>query len=484
MNLRAKFCGKWLSFYLAITDYLIIVGSFAVIVRLRFMPHIDIIDLRTLTILPAMLLVLLGTPVALLIFGAVGLYQRKTLLSRTGHALAIVQGMSFLGVAYIILAHFLRTPLFMESRLVVLTWVAASIVLLMLNRLAFLPSLYKVCNREEMQRRVVLIGLNDIAKRVAEIIRSGRGYTGVTVVGVLTDKEPVGADTPLGVPCLGPIAALTEIVSAHQVEGAIITNPDLSYQQLMDLMEQCVRLFGWVDVHTAKSAVLHQSLDVDTYLEIPFVRMGRIPSGPLIRIYKRTVDLVGASIGVIVFSPLLLAIAISIKLTSPGPVLYVSERVGYRGSLFRFYKFRSMRIGADREPERREAIVRHIRDESVVANKLVNRSLVTPVGRFLRKWALDELPQLFNVIKGDMSLVGPRPVPREEYDACDEWQKRRFDIKPGCTGLWKLFAASQQMPFSHTVLYDIYYARNMNPLLDIYILLGTVRLILLGRADS
>jgi len=91
---------------------------------------------------------------------------------------------------------------------------------------------------------------------------------------------------------------------------------------------------------------------------------------------------------------------------------------------------------------------------------------------------------LFNVIKGDMSLVGPRPVPREEYDACDEWQKRRFDIKPGCTGLWKLFAASQQMPFSHTVLYDIYYARNMNPLLDIYILLGTVRLILLGRADS
>jgi lipopolysaccharide/colanic/teichoic acid biosynthesis glycosyltransferase len=115
---------------------------------------------------------------------------------------------------------------------------------------------------------------------------------------------------------------------------------------------------------------------------------------------------------------------------------------------------------------------------------VVNTAYVTPVGKFIRKWAIDELPQLFNVLKGDMALVGPRPVPPSEYALEDEWHQRRFHIDPGCTGLWKLYATKDGVTFNDTVLYDIFYARNMNPSMDLMTIFGTIWIILKGKADG
>ena len=123
--------------------------------------------------------------------------------------------------------------------------------------------------------------------------------------------------------------------------------------------------------------------------------------------------------------------------------------------------------------------------DDAVAEKIVDRNMVTPIGRIIRKWALDEIPQLWNVVKGDMSLVGPRPLPREEYDAQEAWQKRRFDVKPGCTGLWKVMVARHHgVTFANASLYDLYYARNISPMLDLNIILNTVIVVLRGRADG
>ena len=254
----------------------------------------------------------------------------------------------------------------------------------------------------------------------------------------------------------------------------------------MEVVEECVRLFGWVDVYSEKARRLRENMETDTYFDIPFVRMRGVPDSLVMGIYKRAFDCSAAAFGLVLAAPLLLATALVIKLTSPGPVFYVSERIGYRGTPFRFYKFRSMRLEADRDESRRQTVQQYIRDENAgLPSKIVNTSYVTPVGRFIRKWAIDEVPQLFNVLKGDMSIVGPRPSPTEEYAFNDEWQKRRFDIKPGCTGLWKLHTSTEKgLPFSQSVLYDIYYARNVNPLLDLYIILGTIRIILAGKADG
>ncbi|MDZ4200282.1 MAG: sugar transferase, partial [Kiritimatiellia bacterium] len=149
-----------------------------------------------------------------------------------------------------------------------------------------------------------------------------------------------------------------------------------------------------------------------------------------------------------------------------------------------FYKLRSMRVDAEKDSVRREAILAHMAQPDDVVRKVVNPEMITPVGAFIRKWAIDELPQLWNVIRGDMALVGPRPLPLEEYEAQANWHKRRFDIPPGCTGMWKIYAVRSGISFTDTVLYDLYYARNMNPLLDLSILFQTVWVILVGRADG
>jgi lipopolysaccharide/colanic/teichoic acid biosynthesis glycosyltransferase len=144
-----------------------------------------------------------------------------------------------------------------------------------------------------------------------------------------------------------------------------------------------------------------------------------------------------------------------------------------------------MRVEAEHDTSRREAVLKFMKDDSAIAEKFVNEAMITPVGRFIRKWAPDEVPQLWNVLKGDMSLVGPRPLPLEEYEAQDEWQKRRFDIKPGCTGLWKIMVVRHRgVTFANASLYDLYYARNMSPVLDLNILLNTVVIILRGKADG
>jgi lipopolysaccharide/colanic/teichoic acid biosynthesis glycosyltransferase len=187
-----------------------------------------------------------------------------------------------------------------------------------------------------------------------------------------------------------------------------------------------------------------------------------------------------------VLSPVFLLAALLVRLTSRGPILYTTDRIGMGGRPFRFYKFRTMIVGADKDfVTAREVETIYRNADLPIGRKIVNRSLLTPVGGFLRKWAIDELPQLFNVLRGDMSLVGPRPLPKGEYDLQDEWQKKRFEVKPGCTGLWKIYVSRHKnMPFSQSVLYDIYYARNANPLLDIAIILKTILVILAGKADG
>jgi lipopolysaccharide/colanic/teichoic acid biosynthesis glycosyltransferase len=340
-----------------------------------------------------------------------------------------------------------------------------------------------------MQRRVIIIGTSEASIRLAQQLADQRQYATLRPVGFLSasDCREKGMKITGDLLCLGKISDLSELVNIHKIEGAIITPAlvDLSYQDLMDLIERCVRLFGWVDVHTDKAAVWHKNLNADTCFDIPFVRMREIPNGPLIHTYKETTDLIGALIGIVLLSPLLIATAIAIKLTSPGPVFYTRERVGKNEKLFPFYKFRSMTIGADQDQGRTADIQQYIQNkDSGPQHKIVNTAYITPIGKFIRKWAIDELPQLFNVVKGNMSLIGPRPVPQSEHKMSDEWHKRRFDIKPGCTGLWKVYAARTGVSFNETVLYDLYYARNMNPLLDLYIVVMTIWVILTGRADG
>jgi exopolysaccharide biosynthesis polyprenyl glycosylphosphotransferase len=199
-------------------------------------------------------------------------------------------------------------------------------------------------------------------------------------------------------------------------------------------------------------------------------------------ILKRGIDIVGSVIGLIIFSPLMLVVAVAIKLTSPGPVIFRQKRMGLLGKDFNFFKFRSMHMNGNSDLHKdytRKFIRKATQDDGIY--KIKDDPRVTLVGSLLRKMSLDELPQLINVLKGEMSLVGPRPPIHYECEQYDQWHKRRvLDIKPGITGLWQVKGRSRTT-FDEMVRLDLKYAREWSLWLDIKILLLTPLAMFTGR---
>jgi exopolysaccharide biosynthesis polyprenyl glycosylphosphotransferase len=185
--------------------------------------------------------------------------------------------------------------------------------------------------------------------------------------------------------------------------------------------------------------------------------------------WKRTADIVGASIGLLLTSPILFTAAVAVKISSPGPVLFVQRRAGLGGRPFSMYKFRSMYIGADAL----KATLRHQNEQDGPAFKMKNDPRLTPIGRFLRSSSIDELPQLFNVLKGEMSLVGPRPPTFDEVSEYQPWYVRRLDVTPGITCIWQVRGRAE-VTFESWMRMDIQYIRNYGFWQDVKLLLATI----------
>jgi undecaprenyl-phosphate galactose phosphotransferase len=198
----------------------------------------------------------------------------------------------------------------------------------------------------------------------------------------------------------------------------------------------------------------------------------------------RLFDIIGSISLIILFLPLFIIIAFLIKKSSPGPIFYTSIRVGKNGKPFRFYKFRSLKIVDEKEEEKRkQKTIRALKNSDKKIEKIVDTSRQTKIGKFIRKTSLDELPQFFNVLKGDMSLVGPRPCLQYEWDTYTSWQKRRLNINPGCTGLWQVVGKGE-VSIDEMVALDMYYIEHKTLWLDIEIMLKTLPVMLLGNGDK
>lgn len=192
--------------------------------------------------------------------------------------------------------------------------------------------------------------------------------------------------------------------------------------------------------------------------------------------WKRVLDLFGASTVLIAASPVMLAVAIAIKVTSRGPILFAQKRGGLGGKPFNLYKFRSMSVDA----EARKAELMKFNERSGPVFKMTHDPRVTAIGRFIRKTSLDELPQLFNVLKGDMSLVGPRPLPKSEEKGYDHWHWRRLDVKPGLTCIWQV-TCRHDKDFDRWVRLDLEYIEKHSLLLDLKLLFQTIPAVLAQR---
>jgi exopolysaccharide biosynthesis polyprenyl glycosylphosphotransferase len=310
-----------------------------------------------------------------------------------------------------------------------------------------------------------------------------RPELGYRVIGIIDHESSDVAAPPNfeGVPVIGDFKHLPEAIRESRANEVIISDPNVPGEALFDVMIQTGRRRG-VEFRIAPTLLncLPSKTEIDQVGSLPMVTLFRSPLSSGARLIKRASDLIIAALALAVLAPVWIVIALLIKVDSRGPVFYKQERVGMDGRIFLFFKFRTMRVGSDdathREFQRAYINGRpdsNLGDSDRPVFKLRADDRITRLGKFLRKTSLDELPQLFNVLRGDMSVVGPRPPIPYEVENYQLWHRKRLDMKPGITGLWQV-SGRNRLPFDEMVRMDLYYIENWSPLLDLKIILQTL----------
>jgi exopolysaccharide biosynthesis polyprenyl glycosylphosphotransferase len=314
-----------------------------------------------------------------------------------------------------------------------------------------------------------------------------RPTLGYRVIGVVDTTTADDQSTYEDVPVIGTLESLPEVIRDSGANEVIIADPQVNGDALFEVMMRCGRRRG-VEFRIAPSLFncLPRKTEIDQIGVLPMIRLFREPLSSGARIVKRTFDLLVAALSIAVLFPLWLLIALLIKLDSKGAVFYTQERVGMDGRLFLLYKFRTMKAGADSQVHReyQRAFIAgraeaNVGDDQKPTYKLLADPRITRVGKVLRRTSLDEVPQLLNVLAGDMSLVGPRPPIPYEVEAYELWHRKRLDMKPGLTGLWQV-SGRNRLPFEEMVRLDLFYIENWSLLLDLKIILRT-GFVMIGR---
>jgi exopolysaccharide biosynthesis polyprenyl glycosylphosphotransferase len=330
----------------------------------------------------------------------------------------------------------------------------------------------------------LVVGQGEEAENCIGELRA-RPDLGYRVVGVISETtERKVADVPV----VGELDDLPEVIDKLAIQEVVITDNSISREKLFEAMMKLGRKQR-VEFRIAPNLFnfLPHKTSVEQIGMLPMVTLFCEPLSDAERIVKRVSDIVIATLAILLTSPVWLLIALLVKLGSRGPVLFKQERVGMDGRIFLCYKFRTMHAGADENVHRAayEKNIAGIEDANVgsddqpVFGKVKNDPRVTGVGKFLRRSSLDELPQLLNVVIGDMSVVGPRPPISYEVEAYELWHRRRLDMKPGITGLWQV-SGRNRLNFDEMVRIDIYYIENWSLWLDLKIILLTLPAVLRG----
>jgi exopolysaccharide biosynthesis polyprenyl glycosylphosphotransferase len=269
---------------------------------------------------------------------------------------------------------------------------------------------------------------------------------------------------------------LPDVLAHERVQEVILADPDFPQDKTVELVDLCHQRGVTVHVAPTTMEILMERAEFVPGQSVPLFMLRPPVFDGLDFFLKRSFDLVVASLTLFILSPLLALIALAVKLSSPGPVIYRSMRPGIAGRPFACLKFRTMRADADAVQADLEAL----NEKTGAIFKIRNDPRLTRIGGLLRRFSIDELPQLVNVIRGEMSLVGPRPLPMRDFDRLEEWHKKRYLVLPGITGLWQV-AGRAELDFDDLVRLDFLYLERWSILLDLTILLRTIPAVLSRR---
>jgi exopolysaccharide biosynthesis polyprenyl glycosylphosphotransferase len=334
----------------------------------------------------------------------------------------------------------------------------------LVTRTAFYTGMRAVRRSGAVAHHTLIIGAGTVGGRIAAILREHREY-GLRPVG-FCDADPLLASDPLPLPVLGGPDDLGALLREYDVNVVIVAFSTMREPRMVQVLRTCDRHRCEIFFVPRLFEMHALGAGVDNVWGLPLVRLRRsvfrTPSWRL----KRVLDVTVSGLAVLLLAPLLAACAVAVRIESGRGVLFRQERVGLDGRPFQLLKFRSLRPVDD--------------DESRTRWTVAHDARMGPVGRFLRATSLDELPQLLNILRGDMSLVGPRPLPERDYAMLDDWHRKRYLVLPGITGLWQVSGRSE-LDFDDLVHLDFIYLESWSLALDLSILLKTVPAVLTRR---
>jgi len=448
--------------------------------------------------------IILAEVIFLAVFQLAGLYKYQSITNPLHQIQTLLQCYAKVLAAFVVIIFFSKSDYFADSRLTIGLAFIFSFISMVVLRTVFIPYIFvRMVKRGYIGKNTLVIGAGEHGAMVCCFLRkSGTAY--FNIIGFCDDDFEKGGSIVEGFPVLGTSYDLESLVHRHRIKEIIIAISNIKRGVMLDLIDRCKEVGLVIHVISDLYDEVNEKMEAEEFGGLRTYRLGHHEVGIVRLASKRMLDVVGAGLLLAVLSPLFLLIAWAIKRDSEGPVFYLSDVVGKGGEPFVAYKFRSM------VDNRRKTEVRGQRSEGEVESRkqkaekyeegfnnhvefmkdfirgncdgethAKDESRITRVGRFLRKYSLDELPQLINVFQGEMSLVGPRFCTLIEYRFYKDWHKRRFEVKSGMTGLWQVRARSA-VSYDDMVILDIYYVQNWSLLFDIEILLRTIPVVLFG----
>jgi len=411
----------------------------------------------------------------LVIFVANGLYVKEILVAGTTEYSRVLRSAST-GFLVIVLAGFLQPTLIIARGWLVLTWVI-SFLFVAGARFGLRRHVYSLRKHGYFLTPAVIVGANQEGRWLAEQLLRWE-TSGLCLIGFVDKKEPISSPLFHGLPSLGSVERLDEIIEQYHIGEVILASSAFSTRDhLLDIF----RTYGVsekvnIRMSSGLYEVLTTGLTINEFAYVPLVYVNKVRLAGTDSAVKFILDYLVAVISLVILSPLLLLIAVCVKISSPGPVLHRRLVMGLNGKQFHALKFRTMVTNGD------EILDQHpeLKRELDTNYKLKDDPRVTRIGAFLRRYSLDELPQLFNVLSRDMSLVGPRMISPEEAPMYKQFVMNLMTVLPGITGLWQISGRSD-ISYEERVRLDMYYVRNWSIWLDLQLIFQTIPVVLSAR---
>jgi len=414
---------------------------------------------------------IVGIFLIVIIFALRKLYSFRNLYKGMGENEGVASSVIVSIFLIIMFNYYFNRDGYQLSRIWLLYSTLIPIILIILSRTIVKRLFFAFLSRMGIKTSVVIIGVNEESKRIAHTLNKSM-IERIKVIGFIDEKYGKGkygeSEKEKDIKMLGTLSNLESIIQKHKIDRIIISSPNLKYFDIMTLLDK----IGNSNIEVQMSPSLFEfsvsRMKMFDYMGVPLIQIQKVEIKTFDKILKYIIDYSIGIILFIIFILLYLVLGILIKVDSKGPVLYTQKRYGKDFKIIRVYKFRTMRAGADKEKEYLKKIY-DIKGDF----KIKDDPRITRIGRFLRKTSIDELPQVINVFKGELSVIGPRALVTEEGNKLEEWQKKRMQVSQGITGLWQVSGRSD-INYEERIKLDLYYIQNWSIWLELKIVVLTI----------